>query len=79
VRFLSDLAAGSSTVVQVDPADWVRVAGLIATCHDLPVGAVDASVIAAAERLQVVTLATLDPRDFGVVRPRHVSAFTLLP
>ena len=32
-----------------------------------------------AERLNVATIATLNRRDFTVVRPRHVQALTLLP
>jgi len=40
---------------------------------------VDASVIAAAERLGVTTVATLDQRHVGVVVPAHVRSLTLLP
>jgi uncharacterized protein len=40
---------------------------------------VDASVVAAAERLDVRQIATVDRRDFGVVRPKHAEAFELLP
>jgi uncharacterized protein len=40
---------------------------------------VDAAVITIAERLGLKEVATLDHRHFSVVRPRHVSAFTLLP
>jgi hypothetical protein len=36
-------------------------------------------VVAAAERLEAVEIATLDRRHFSVVRPSHVEAFTLLP
>jgi predicted nucleic acid-binding protein len=32
-----------------------------------------------AERLRTTTIATLNHRDFRVVRPRHVGAFTLIP
>jgi uncharacterized protein len=39
----------------------------------------DASVIAMAERLGVKQVATLNRRDFGVVRPRHVDALQLVP
>lgn len=39
----------------------------------------DASLVAIAERLGVTEIATLDRRDFTVVRPRHVGAFVLLP
>ena len=31
------------------------------------------------ERLHATTLLSLDRRHFAVVRPRHTSAFTLLP
>jgi predicted nucleic acid-binding protein len=40
---------------------------------------VPASVVAVAERLGAKRIATLDHRDFTVVRPSHVTAFTLLP
>jgi predicted nucleic acid-binding protein len=40
---------------------------------------VDASIIAVAERLNVTTIATLDRRDFTVVRPVHCQAFELIP
>jgi predicted nucleic acid-binding protein len=46
---------------------------------DLPLGLVDASVIAVAERLGADAIATLDRRHFSVVRPRGIEAFTLLP
>jgi uncharacterized protein len=49
------------------------------TPADLPRGAVDAVVVAVAERLAVSEIATLDRRHFSVVRPRHVSVFPLLP
>jgi len=49
------------------------------TYGDLPLGTVDASVVAAAERLDITTIATIDRRHFSVVRPSHVEAFTLLP
>jgi predicted nucleic acid-binding protein len=42
-------------------------------------GGTDASIVAIAERLEVAQIATMDRRHFGVVRPRHVDAFTLLP
>ena len=36
-------------------------------------------MIALAERLGAATIATLNKRHFGVVRPRHVESFTLVP
>lgn len=79
VRFLGDLAAGSITTDPVSAGDWLRIAELVADHRDLPLGTVDASVVAAAERLDIETIATLDRRHFAVVRPRHVPAFQLLP
>ena len=79
VRFLGDLASGAFAIDTVPAGDWLRIAELAATYHDLPLGTVDASVIAAGERLDVGEVATFDRRHFGVVRPRHVEAFTLLP
>lgn len=79
VRFLGDLAAGAFVVEPVAAGDWLRVAELVARYRDLPLGTVDASVIAAAERLGIADIATLDRRHFTVVRPHHVEAFTLLP
>ncbi len=46
---------------------------------DMNLGTVDASVIAIAERLNIVTLATINLRDFRVVRPVHCDAFELVP
>lgn len=46
---------------------------------DLPLGIVDAAVVAIAERLKLTEIATIDHRHFNVVRPRHVPAFALLP
>ncbi len=79
VRFLGDLAAGAFSIESVPAGDWLRIAELVATYRDLPLGSVDASVVAAAERLGLTTIATLDRRHFGVVRPSHTDAFTLLP
>jgi predicted nucleic acid-binding protein len=79
VRFLGDLASGALTVVDLEPADWLRIARLVARYADMPLGAVDASIIATAERLDVRTIATFDRRHFGVVRPEHVDAFDLVP
>lgn len=79
VRFLGDLAGGAFTVDPVAVADWLRIAELVARYRDLPLGTVDASVVAAAERLGATEVATVDRRHFSVVRPAHVDGFTLLP
>ena len=79
VRFIGDLAAGDFIVEPVTDADWLRIAELVARYHDLPLGTVDSSVIAAAKRLGITRVATFDHRHFSVVRPTHVPALELLP
>jgi uncharacterized protein len=79
VRFLGDLAAGELVPEHIAPADWLRIAELVAAYRDLPLGTVDASIVAASERLETGTIATLDRRHFSVVRPAHVRAFDLVP
>ncbi len=79
VRFLGDLADGAFGVEPVAASDWMRIAELVARYRDLPLGTVDASVVAAAERLGIREIATVDRRHFSVVRPNHVDGFTLIP
>lgn len=79
VRFLTDLVSGNYLIEPVMPEDWPRIAELVWRYRDLPLGTVDASVVATAERLGIGEVATLDRRHFSVVRPAHVAAFDLLP
>ncbi len=80
VRFIGDLAAGNLIPEPVAAPDWLRIAELVARYRDLPLGTVDASVVAAAERLEIGDVATLDRRHFDVVRPANrTGTFNLLP
>jgi uncharacterized protein len=78
IRFLGDLASGNLIAEHVAPADWLRIAELVGRYRDLPLGTADASVVAAAERLSVTTIATLDPRHFTVVQP-SIGPLDLVP
>ncbi len=78
VRFLADLAAGNLIAEPVAASDWLRIAELVAQYRDLRLGTVDASVIAAAERLGTNDIATLDRRHFTVVKSTH-GLLNLLP
>jgi uncharacterized protein len=73
------LDAGELIAEAPAPSDWARIGELCARYEDLPLGIVDASVVALAERLGATRIATLDRRHFSAVRPEHVAAFTLLP
>jgi predicted nucleic acid-binding protein len=76
-RFLESLAR--MHVESPTPDDWLRIGRLVKQYGDFPLGGVDASVVALAERLDIETVVTLDDRHFRAVRPRHRQAFRLLP
>jgi uncharacterized protein len=76
---LADFDRGAFELLDL-PARWLaRVGELIERHHDLPLGLVDATVVAATEMLGETKVATLDHRHFTVVRPAHAQALTLLP
>lgn len=77
--FLRSIVQRTFTVVDLELDDYARMAELIETYADFPLGTTVAAVVAAAERLDIGEIATLDHRHFHAVRPRHVKAFTLLP
>lgn len=76
------VAVGDFRQVAVEDADLVRISELLHQYADLHGGdglsVADASVVAAAERLNISDIATLDITDFSIVRPRHIDHFTLL-
>lgn len=69
--FLRAHASGDLEAVDLTEDDFARMAELVRTYADLPLGTTDASVIAVAERLGVAEIATLDRRHFSVVRPQE--------
>lgn len=78
-RLFDSISDGSLRVEDLEHDDWTRIAELVRSYADLRLGETDASLIALAERLGVTTIATLNRRDFAVVRPHHVEAFDLIP
>jgi len=79
LSFLRDVLDGTYRFEQPTSEDLKRSEELQRTYADLEVGIVDASVLAAVERLGEPKLATLDHRHFSTMRPRHVEALELLP
>jgi uncharacterized protein len=76
---LRSVTSGELRRQDLTDADWERATSLVEAYADLGLGLVDASIVAIAERLGATTIATLNHRDFRVVRPRHVAAFELVP
>jgi predicted nucleic acid-binding protein len=77
--FLASIEDGALAVAELEREDYPRIRHLCRRYADLPLGFVDAAVVAIAERFGERKLASLDRSHLGVVRPRHVRAFTLLP
>ena len=76
---LADVHAGAFELLDL-PTRWLLRSGkLIEQYRDLPLGLVNATVIAATEMLGETKVATLDHRHFTVVRPAHIPALELLP
>jgi predicted nucleic acid-binding protein len=77
--FLRSIVQQTLSIIDLQVEDYERMAELVETYADFPLGTTDAAVIAVAERLDITEIATLDRRHFHAVRPRHADAFTLLP
>lgn len=78
-QFLRLFGTGYLDLVTLEHGDLIRAADLVEQYADFPLGTTDATIVSVAERLAITTIATLDRRHFGAVRPRHVEAFTLVP
>jgi len=76
--FVAMVTTGRLEPLDLTAQDCHRVLELLGTYADLALDVVDASIIAIAERLGQTTIATLDHRDFQVVRPRHCDGFELV-
>ena len=59
--------------------DLVRIRTLMTQYATLPMDFADASLVVAAERLNLRRVFTLDRRDFLLYRPRNVAAFDVFP
>lgn len=79
VGLLDDIADGAYAFEDLLPQNYRGVRELCDRYADADIGLVDAAVLAIVERLNEAKLATLDRRHFGLLRPPHVDALTLLP
>jgi predicted nucleic acid-binding protein len=69
----------SARLVQIEPpADYARLAAIIAQYSSLPCDYADASLIELAERTGVAVIATIDQRDFSVYRLRGRKRFRIV-
>jgi len=79
LAFARAISDGEFVLEGLAVEDVERAAELMGIYIDTPLGLVDACVVAAAERLDIVSVLTVDRRHFSLVRPRHVPSLRLLP
>lgn len=77
--FIQAVADGEFVIEPPEQEDIVRAAQLLREYADLPLGFVDAVVVATAERLGTREILTTDRRHFGVVKPLHAKSLVLVP
>jgi predicted nucleic acid-binding protein len=77
--FVDALAAGEFEVAASTDADLPQIATLVHRYRDLPLGFVDASVLAAAARLGAGAILTTDRRHFTIARLPDGTAPVLVP
>jgi uncharacterized protein len=77
LAFVRSLADGEIGIEPVDAIVCTRAQELMV---EYPaIGFVDATLVAIAERLKLLKIATTDRRHFSAIRPRHTQHFALVP
>ncbi len=69
----------NNELLTFDQLDLERVNQIRRYYQDLPLGFVDASIVALAERYRIRKVLTLDRRHFRVIKPLHLDYLELLP
>lgn len=68
LAFAEALAAGEFPLAALEEEDLPLAARVMARYGDMPIGLVDATIVALAQRLEVEAVLTTDRRHFGAVR-----------
>ena len=77
LTLIQTIESGQVDLAGLTADDYTRVRELYGQYPQMDF--VDTAIVALAERLKETTIATLDHRDFRIVRPKHIPAFTLVP
>jgi len=78
-RFLRSLSSSRFQLLSLVEQDITNIADILDRYRDSRIDFVDASVIVVAERYYLVSILTLDRRDFSLYQPQHCPAFILTP
>ena len=77
--FLQGQARGEWQLMAFDEVDLQEANAVRVRYNDIPLGFVDSSLMALAERYRIPRVLTLDRRHFWTVRPQNFEHFQLLP
>jgi predicted nucleic acid-binding protein len=77
--FLEDLKTGAFIYLTTDIFDLEQTLTLMTRYSDIPIGFVDASIAALADRYSIQQILTLDRRHFHTIRSSSFKHFNLLP
>jgi uncharacterized protein len=77
--FIGELEQSPIRFEPIKKSDLPRIHQLLNQYADMELDFTDASVVAIAERLNILKILTVDQRDFRVIRPLHCDYFEILP
>jgi len=77
--FVHDVLQGAFSLMSIEMQDLRRTYELMSQYSDVPIGLVDASIVALAERHHVSTILTLDRQHFSLFQPIGIPYLELLP
>lgn len=77
--FLEDVTTGAFTYLASDLLDMSQTLKTMTRYSDIPIGFVDASIAALADRHKIQQILTLDRRHFNTIRSESFDHFILLP
>lgn len=77
--FIQDLANGYFSYLSVELDDIRNALNIMTRYKGVPLGLVDASLVALAARYRIPRILTLDRRHFSLIRPQQLEYLELLP
>jgi hypothetical protein len=81
IKFLDSIVKGELVLERATIPDLARSAEVLEKYADNKIDFVDCAIVAMAmaERLNIKRILTVDQRDFQKFRPKHCSAFEIVP
>ena len=77
--FLEAMTEGEFIYLPIEIEEIRRTTEIMARYSDIPIGFVDASLVAIAESHNIHRILTLDRRHFNIIRPEGIDYLELLP